>query len=122
TLPEICIVRFEALSKMNGVVAGLEVDPERMAKNLEATRGLIFAEAVMFALAPRLGRDRSKRALDGAMARMTENGSHLRDELLADPDVHQTLTAPEIDRLFDPRAHLGQSQSAVSAVIEEKRP
>jgi 3-carboxy-cis,cis-muconate cycloisomerase len=56
TLPEICCLAAGALSQLAQVLEGLELDPARMAENLEATRGLILGEAVTIALGGKIGR------------------------------------------------------------------
>ena len=38
------------------MLAGLEIDPDRMRANLDAARGLPLAESLMMALAPKTGR------------------------------------------------------------------
>ena len=56
TLPEIVRLSGGALHHMAELLPALEVNPERMRRNLEATHGLIFAEAVSTALADRMGK------------------------------------------------------------------
>src|SRR5262249_50100614 len=46
TVPEILLLTSGALSQMRQVMVGLRVDSQRMRANLDATRGLIYAEAV----------------------------------------------------------------------------
>jgi len=50
TLPQIVLLTAGALHQTVAMVAGLEVDAARMRKNLDATDGLIMAEAVTLAL------------------------------------------------------------------------
>jgi len=56
TLPEIVSLSAGALHQMAEVIPKLEIDTERMLENLEATRGLIFGEAVSMALAEKMGK------------------------------------------------------------------
>ena len=51
TLPEICCVVSGALAQALKITRGLEVDAERMARNLDLTHGLVLAEAVSIVLA-----------------------------------------------------------------------
>ncbi|MFX8270433.1 3-carboxy-cis,cis-muconate cycloisomerase, partial [Acinetobacter baumannii] len=55
-LPDLVRLTAGALKVTADTVAGLEVRPETMRANLDATDGLLMAEAVMMALADRLGR------------------------------------------------------------------
>ncbi|MEK9642200.1 MAG: adenylosuccinate lyase family protein, partial [Paracoccaceae bacterium] len=50
-VPEAFVLTSGALSQANFMLAGLEVDTDRMRRNLEASNGLIMAEAVMMGLA-----------------------------------------------------------------------
>ena len=56
TLPEIIRLAGGALHHLTEMMPHLEVDAERMRQNLDATKGLIFAEAVSMALANRMGK------------------------------------------------------------------
>ena len=56
TLPELVGLTGGALHQVTETMAGLRVDAARMAANLEATRGLVFAEAVQMALGRAIGR------------------------------------------------------------------
>src|SRR6516165_8966396 len=56
TLPEIIWISGGALHHLTEMLPHLEVHSQRMQQNLEATNGLIFAEAVTMALADRMGK------------------------------------------------------------------
>src|SRR5213078_2260119 len=58
-VPEIFLLTAGALQQARTLLAGLEVDAERMRANLDITQGLICTEAVMMGLAPHLGRQRA---------------------------------------------------------------
>ncbi|MHB1685688.1 MAG: adenylosuccinate lyase, partial [Bacilli bacterium] len=49
-LPDSTILLHYLLHKMNGILAGLTVFPERMKKNMEKTYGLIYSQRVLLAL------------------------------------------------------------------------
>ncbi|MFC1928886.1 adenylosuccinate lyase, partial [Chloroflexota bacterium] len=50
TLPDSCLVLDYSLSIFTLVMRGLQVYPQRMKKNLELTRGLVFSQRVMLVL------------------------------------------------------------------------
>jgi len=54
-LPESFILAAGALRQAKFMLEGLVIDPDRMRANLDLTKGLIVAEAVMMGLAPHLG-------------------------------------------------------------------
>ena len=58
-LPQAFALTAGALHHTRALLEGLEVDPARMRRNLDATHGMISAEAVMMALAPHVGREQA---------------------------------------------------------------
>jgi 3-carboxy-cis,cis-muconate cycloisomerase len=105
TLPEICMLAAGALGHTTQVMEGLETDARRMRQNLDATRGLIMAEAVSLALAPKLGRQAANELVEVACGRALEQGASLRDVLEQDTKLAAHLSAAELDRLFDPQSY-----------------
>ena len=55
-LPQVCLLTAGSLAQAQFMLSGLIVDQAAMKRNLDSTRGLIVAEAVMMGLAPALGR------------------------------------------------------------------
>src|SRR5215475_10858181 len=55
-IPESFVLTAGALRQAKFALGGLVVDEKKMAENLDISRGLIVAEAVMMGLAPQLGR------------------------------------------------------------------
>ena len=117
TLPDIVLLTSGALDAMIEVVEGLDVDVARMRENLEATRGLIFAEAVQMALAPAIGRDTAHALVAGACRRAVAGGAHLRDILAQEPQVSHALGAGALDRLFDPSQYLGETHVFIERAL-----
>jgi 3-carboxy-cis,cis-muconate cycloisomerase len=117
TLPEICMLAAGALRQQAEVIEGLETDTSRMRENLEATRGLIMAEAVSSALAPRLGRQAAHQLVEESCRHAVAQGRHLRDVLGRNPEVAAQFSALELDRLFDPEKYLGVAEQLVDRVL-----
>jgi adenylosuccinate lyase len=88
-----------ALARMARLVDGLVVDTERMAENLDSTRGLVYSQAVLLALAERgHSRDAAYRIVqNNAMATWDEGGT-LQDRLSVDPECD--LTREELEACF----------------------
>ena len=117
TLPEICMLSAGALGQVTQMIEGLEIDPARMRHNLDATHGLIFAEAVSAALAPKLGREAAHGLIEDACRRAVEQNKPLRDVLAKDAKVGKLLSATDLDRLFDPANYLGVAEQFVERVL-----
>ncbi|WP_397453290.1 3-carboxy-cis,cis-muconate cycloisomerase [Pseudomonas sp. NA-150] len=119
TLPELCCLVSGSLQQALHVIPGLEVDAERMRRNLEQTKGLVLAEAVSIALAQRIGRDAAHHLIEQCCRRAVEQGVHLRQVLGAETQVTAQLSNEELDRLLDPAHYLGQAQRWVERAINE---
>jgi 3-carboxy-cis,cis-muconate cycloisomerase len=117
TLPELVGVFAGALHRLADAVAGLEVDVGRMRANLDRTGGLVFAEAVRMALAPRVGRAEAARTTASACERARTEGRSLRDVLASDPAVAPHLPAAELASLFEARGAITASGALVDRVL-----
>jgi 3-carboxy-cis,cis-muconate cycloisomerase len=117
TLPELVGITGGALQHLADAISGLRVDAARMAVNLEATRGLVFAEAVQMALAEKTGRAAAQRLLEAACRRAQAEGRELRELLAADPTVGRHLPPEELDKLFDSRRYLEAAGPLIDLVL-----
>ncbi|MEM2739498.1 MAG: adenylosuccinate lyase [Candidatus Bathyarchaeia archaeon] len=108
-MPEVFLLLDEQLRTMHQVLSNLRVYPENMARNIEATMGLIFSETVMIALA-RKGYDRQKahELLRVSCLEAMRRGIHLK-EVLKDTEVSVYLSDEELDELFKPENYLGKA-------------
>lgn len=98
-LPDATTILHYALRRLTRLIDDLVVDTERMAANLESTKGLVYSQAVLLALIEAgLTRDEAYRIVQrNAMAAWDEGGT-LRDRLAGDSEV--TLGAEVLDRCF----------------------
>ena len=116
TLPEIVRLAAGALYQMAEMLPRLEVDAERMRQNLEATRGLIYAEAVSMALAEKIGKAEAHKLVEAASGRALKQKRHFRDILSEDSQVTKHLTAGALAELFEARNYLGEAEALVDRV------
>jgi 3-carboxy-cis,cis-muconate cycloisomerase len=119
TLPEICCLVSGSLKQALLVVDGLEVDADRMARNLNLTQGLVLAEAVSIVLAQRVGRDTAHHLLEQCCKRAVAEQRHLRAVLGDEPQVTAELSATELDHLLNPAHYLGQAHTWVERAVAE---
>ena len=116
TIPSVFRLTAVALARSIEIAAGLEVHPERMAANLDATRGLIMAEAVSIALSATMDRAQAHAILERAARRAQQENRHLREILLETPEVRACLDERQLDRLFDPRQYLGSTRAWIARI------
>src|SRR6201989_1469049 len=90
-IPESFVLTAGALHQAKFALGGLIVDEAQMAKNLDISRGLIVAEAVMMGLAPQLGRQEAHDVVYDACRAAAEQHITLAEALLADSQVTARL-------------------------------
>jgi 3-carboxy-cis,cis-muconate cycloisomerase len=117
TLPTLQLVTSGALAAIVDIAEGLEVDAARMRVNLEATRGLIMAEAVAMALAEKIGKSEAHHLVEVASKKAATEKKDLRDVLTSDPRVAVHLDAEKIAKLFEPMAYQGVSQTLIDRLL-----
>lgn len=117
TLPQLLLVTSGALAAIVDIAEGLEVDADRMRRNLDTAHGLIMAEAVTFALADKLGKSDAHHLVEAATKRAVADKNHLREVLIADPKVTAQLDADAITKLFEPMNYQGASQILIDRLL-----
>lgn len=116
-IPESFVLTAGALHQAKFALGGLIVDEAQMAKNLDLSRGLIVAEAVMMGLAPQMGRQEAHDVVYDACRLVNEKGGTLAEALAADPDVAGRIDRTTIDRLTSPGNYLGLAPAMVDRVL-----
>ncbi|MDX2376389.1 lyase family protein [Microbacterium sp. LRZ72] len=111
TLRELLRLALGASSHTAQLVAGLRVDPDAVARNLAATRGLILSERVSIVLGPLIGPERLKEIV-AAVGR----GDDLADRIRRLPEA----AALDVDALLDPAGYTGLAASLTENVLKER--
>lgn len=120
-IPEIFILTGETLATTRHVAAGLRVDEERMRANLEASGGVIMAEAATMALSPYLGRLKAKDLVHDACERVDAEATDLASVLASIPQVAEHLGGEALARTMDPSNYLGTVGEEVDQVVARAR-
>jgi adenylosuccinate lyase len=109
-LPEGTTLLHYMLWLFNEIMAGLEVDEERMRANLDLTRGLIYSSRILLALVDKgLDRQAAYKLVQRNAQKVWRNedgGAGLLAMLKADPEVMAHITPEDLDALADPKAYL----------------
>lgn len=118
SLPESFLLTASSLANARFMLAGLVVHERRMRENLDLTHGLIVAEAVMMAAAPKLGRQQAHDVVYEACRKAIEGGGQLADILADMPQIIDALGSVEAIRHHcDPANYLGLSGQLVDRVL-----
>lgn len=118
-VPEIFQLCAGALSRTGEVLQGFEVNAKHMQQNLECTNGLIMAEAVMMALAPKIGRLNAHHLVEAACKTAVAQNQHLFDVVSQLDEVKGQFSQQEIRDIFKPENYLGNIQQQIDAVLQE---
>lgn len=106
-IPDATIVLDFMLHETMDILDRFVVYPERMRKNLELTKGLIYSQPVLLALVD-AGMDRQDayRLMQGHAHAALAGGPSLCEALAADPQVTARIGVDQLAQLFDPSAQL----------------
>jgi 3-carboxy-cis,cis-muconate cycloisomerase len=123
SLPESFLLTASSLANAKLMLGGLVVHEQRMRENLDLTHGLIVAEAVMMAVAPKLGRQNAHDIVYAACREAIEGNRHLADILEGMPEVVEALGSVDaVRRHCDPANYLGLSGEMVDRVLGARMP
>src|ERR1700726_430172 len=117
TLPTLQLVTSGALAAIVDIAEGLEGDVARMRSNLDATHGLIMAEAVTMALAVRVGKSEAHHLVEAASKKAVAEKKNLRDVLAGDSKITAHLGADKLTQLLEPMAYQGVSQALIERLL-----
>ena len=99
------------------LLEGIEVSPERMRVNLEASGGFPLSERAMLALAPHIGKETARRIIQRVAASARCEGQPFAEALVEDRDVRDHLSEEELYRLTAFDAQMGHCQALVDRVL-----
>jgi 3-carboxy-cis,cis-muconate cycloisomerase len=99
-----------AVASMAEVAEGLVVDPERMRANIQATRGVIFAERVVMMLGESLGRDAAHKLLEQAARQSVAQKRRLIEILEEIPEITAAIPLDVLRKLDTPEDYLGVAE------------
>lgn len=116
-IPEIFQLCAGALERGSEVLGHMQVNADAMQRNLECTNGLIMAEAVMMALAPKLGRLSAHHLVEQACQQAVAQQQHLKTVLSNMEQVNVHFNDRALDDLFNPASYLGNIQAQIDAVL-----
>jgi adenylosuccinate lyase len=114
-LPDSSLLAYYVLRRMDRLIGGLQVFPERMVENLDASHGLVFSQPVLLALVQAgMSRDAAYRVVQENATRAWAERTSFRSLLEADRRV--TVPAAVLDEAFDLRRSVRHAGAAIDAL------
>ncbi len=110
---------LSALEHTLELIEGLEIHPERMSDNLGLSQQFVYAEAVMMALAPKLGRQIAHDLVEAAVAE-SQNGKPFLETLHQSPEISDVLSESDLRHIFSGKVHVEAADRIVKDVLTMK--
>jgi len=110
-----------AVSRLASLLAGLQVDTERMRRNLDLSGGSIMAEHVVVKLAERIDPVMARALVDTAVSTASSTGRAFRDVVREDPTITTHLKPEELDAALEPSGYLGVAQLLIDRALAAYR-
>jgi len=105
--PDSTILIDYMMNRLKGIVDGLVVHPENMARNMEITRGLVFSQQVLMKLAEKgIERQKAYVMVQRNALRVWEGEASFKELILKDQEIMQYLDRNEVEEIFDIKYHL----------------
>lgn len=120
-LPTAFIITSGGLRAAIEALSGLEVRTDTMRRVLDATGGLIVAEAVMMGLAPKMGRQVAHDVVYDCCRQALGGDVSFLDALLAEPQITDVIDRTELERLVDPANYLGAAPAMTRRLLAERQ-
>ncbi|TET19361.1 adenylosuccinate lyase [Candidatus Bathyarchaeota archaeon] len=121
-IPQACILADYMLVLMTNVLKKLEVDEERMLRNMELTQGRMMSEAVMLALTRKgMGRQKAHELVRKLAMKSDVEKRLFKMVLLEDNAVRDMFSEKEIDKVLDPRNYLGTTVKQIELAVEKTK-
>ena len=121
-IPEACILIDYMLFLMTKILKNLEVDEQRMLRNLGLTQGRAMSEAVMLALARKgMSRQEAHELIRALAIKSKTEKKFFKEFLLKNDIIKRMLSEREIDEALNPKNYLGTSVEQVELAIRKTR-
>lgn len=118
-VPECCLIAGAMLFQAKNLLAGLKVNADVMAANLDKMRGYLLSERVMLELSERVGKQTAHEWIyEASMTGITGKLS-FADAMRQHAGLGQLLSDDEIRDMTDPVGYLGQCGASVDRVIAQ---
>jgi len=119
--PEVCLLMGAQLTLSKRLLSRLDLKPENMRRNLDRAGGVVLSEAVMMALAEKIGRYKAHALVVGIARRAVVEKIAFTDAVLSDPEVRRRLAPRRLSAALDYRNSLGLATHFVDEVVSAHR-
>jgi adenylosuccinate lyase len=117
-VPDSFLALDHMLRRMTKIVGGLVVSAERMRRNLDSSRGLVFSGQLLLELTARgMRREDAYAVVQGHAMEAWKSEGDFRARVAADPAVRGVLGEKELDEVFRLERYLGHVDAIFARVF-----
>ncbi len=118
-IPITAILIDDMITTMIKIIAGLYINKEKILKNIEITKGQIFAEFVLQLLISKgIPRFEAYRNIQRIAFKATESQEHFLKLLSEDKDIIKSITREELSSIFIPQNQLSASSQIINNIVK----
>lgn len=117
--PDSTILIDYMMNRLKGIIDGLVVHPDNMARNLELTKGLVFSQQVLMKLAEKgIERQKAYVMVQRNAMKVWEGEDSFKDLILKDKEIMEYLGKDEVEEVFDLKYHFKHVDEIFERVFE----
>ncbi|MDA9620000.1 lyase family protein [Alphaproteobacteria bacterium] len=120
-LPETCVIMARALAATIQTLDGIDVFEKNITRNLDALDGMLFSEALMFHLAPKIGKQTAHDIILFACKEAHDTQTPIKNVLLAHPKILNVATEADFDGVMVYGKHIGKCVEQSDDVVRISR-
>lgn len=121
-IPEACILVDYMTETMIWILEGLEIDRERMKRNIFLTQGRVMSESVMIQLVKRgMGRQESHELVRNIALKSESENQQFLEALLENEAIASKMTRREVEEALKPENYLGTAIEQVENILASLR-
>ncbi|HUA21888.1 MAG TPA: adenylosuccinate lyase [Bryobacteraceae bacterium] len=119
-LPDSTILIDYLLARTHWLISGLCVYPERMRRNLESTKGLVFSGQVLLDLAAAgMIREIAYKIVQAHAMQAWETDGNFQEAILDDPEIRRHLSPSDLAETFSVSRHLANVERIFQRVFAQ---
>ena len=120
-VPDVFLLTSAALQWQIDLFNRLEIDKQRMAENIQATRGMALSENLTLFLAHRMKKMEARKRVDLACERVRQSSKTMAEVLKSDPEFSDLFSEQELEDLLDPSKYIGAAPEIVERTVSHSR-
>ena len=119
-IPDSFLALDHMLRRFTDIVKGMTVNADRMRRNLDSTKGLVFSGQLLLELTARgMRREDAYRVVQAHAMEAWRTDGDFRRRVAADPDVKKVLSAAELAEVFRLERYLGHVDAVFRRVFPD---